>query len=95
MVKNYHCRLAVFRLDCIRRPGAGNATAGQKRLQPFQSDAGRIYAGNESRPARQDGFAFTVDAGHYQLEMDFANFTYDDKIGRHNDKVLENQALST
>src|SRR5271165_7071915 len=24
---------------------------------------------------------FTVDAGHYQLEMDFANYTYDDSGG--------------
>ena len=24
---------------------------------------------------------YTVDAGHYQLEMDFANFTYDQTDG--------------
>ena len=34
------------------------------------------------RPDKTDS-PFTVDAGHFQLEMDFANFTYDSPNSEH------------
>src|SRR5271167_3863606 len=40
------------------------------------------------RPDKTDS-PFTVDAGHYQLEMDFVNYTYDSPNSQHGNTQSE------
>ena len=45
------------------------------------------------RPDKTDS-PFTVDAGHFQLEMDFANFTYDAPTAAHSNLKIENYQIA-
>ncbi len=45
------------------------------------------------RPDKTD-CPFTVDAGHFQLEMDFANFTYDTPSSQHGNVKTENYQVA-
>ncbi len=45
------------------------------------------------RPDKTD-CPFTVDAGHFQLEMDYANFTYDAPTAAHGDQKTEDYQIA-